>query len=87
MGIEYELRVPEPSRADVARALAEQLLPLVRELDPLADEPFPNAYVKAIPSGVYVCDNLTDSTVANAIVRRLIDFLLRHSSEVVVVEP
>jgi len=87
MGIEYELRVPESAQLAVAQVLEAQLLPLVRELDPLAEDPFPNAFVKQVPQGVYVCDNLTDSGVANAIIRRLVDLLLRHAPQVTVVEP
>ena len=87
MGIEYHLMVPESARASVAGAVAEQLVPLLRKLDPRADESFPHVHVEAIPEGLYVCDHLTDSTVASNVVRSLIDLLLRYSAEVSVVEP
>ncbi len=87
MGIEYQLVVPELARTKVATALAEQLAPLLQRLDPKANEPFPNAYVEAIPEGLYVCDNLTDPVVAALIIRNLIDLLLLYSPEVQVVEP
>ena len=87
MGIEYELKVPESARVDVARALSEQLEPLLARLDPQASEPFPHAYVKTIPEGLYVCDNLTNPEVASQIIRGLMDLLLRYSPEVTVVEP
>ena len=82
MGIEYELRVPESARARVADVLAQELAPLLRRLDPKAGEPFPNTFVKGIPEGLYVCDNLTDSNVSAQIIRELVDLLLRCSPEV-----
>jgi hypothetical protein len=87
VGIEYHLIVPELARAKVATALTEELLPLLQRLDPKANEPFPNAYVKAIPEGIYVCDNLSDRVVAALIIRNLVDLLLFYSPEVQVVEP
>ena len=87
MGIEYELRVPPSARAAVADALAQQLGPMLVRLDPKSNEPFPNAYVKPIAEGVYVCDNLTNSEVSAQVIRSVLDLLLLYSSEVTIVEP
>jgi hypothetical protein len=87
MGIEYELRVPVSAREKASRVLSNELAPLLERLDPKTHEPFPNLYVQQIPEGLYVCDNLTNSTVAALVMRELIDILLRCSPEVSVVEP
>jgi len=56
-------------------------------VDPKANEPFPNVFVKMIPEGLYVCDNLTDPRVASLLIRSLIDLVLQYSPEVTLVEP
>ena len=85
MGIEYRLRVPAQSRESVARALDEQLQSLIRSVDPTAGDAFPNAIVKADEDGVYVCDTLTDSTVAALVIRGIVDLMLLHSPSVTII--
>jgi hypothetical protein len=87
MGKEYTLSVPPASREAVASVLSEWLQPFLRRVDPRATEPFPNVYVDQTPDGLYICDNLTDPTVAALVIRGAIDLLLQRSPSVTVSEP
>lgn len=87
MGIEYHITVPASAREKVAEALSDQLSGLLNRVDPKANESFPNVFVKMIPEGLYVCDNLTDPAVASLLIRSLIDLVLQFSPEVTLVEP
>jgi hypothetical protein len=87
MGKEYTLSVPVESRAAVASAISQWLQPLLDRIDPRAGEPFPNVFASPIEEGLYLCDNLTDSSVAAQVIRGSIDLMLLHAQSVVIAEP
>jgi hypothetical protein len=86
MGKEYTLKVPAASQAGVSAALGEHLAPLIQRIDPEASNAFPSVYAVAVPEGLYICDNLTNTTVASSVVRAAIDLLLLYSPSVTVTE-
>lgn len=87
MGIEYQFHVPPAFQAAVAEALQRELATLLDRVDPRARELVPTVSVTPIPEGVHVCDHLQDAVVAAQVMWRVLDLVLRHSSEVKVVEP
>jgi len=86
MGKEYTLKVPAVSQAGVSVALREHLAPLLQRLDPEASNAFPSVYAVAVPEGLYICDNLTNSTVASTVLRAALDLLLLYAPSVTVTE-
>ena len=86
MGIEYTILVPDADHAAVSVALKDRLGPLLQALDPTQNGSHPHISVTEIQGGVYVCDHLSDRTVASRVIRELIDLLLSHSVRVTIVE-
>ena len=87
MGKEYTLSVPVESREAVAAAISQWLQPLLDRIDPKAGEPFPNVFASPTEEGLYLCDNLTDNSVAAQVLLESIDLLLLHAKSVVITEP
>ena len=86
MGKEYTLKVQAVSQAGVSAALGEHLAPLLQRLDPEASNAFPSVYATAVPEGLYICDNLTNPTIASSVLRAALDLLLLYAPSVTVTE-
>jgi len=86
MGKEYILSVPHECRQAVALALEQHLESLLQCLDPKTNDAFLNVYASAVAEGLYVCDNLSNSSVAASVIRRAIDLMLLHAPSVSISE-